>query len=263
MMRRAWIAVSIVLGGLLIGTAGASGQSGVIGGVMGGIGTGPMNGAGMQPYSATQKTTTVQRLLDGTTITRTTTVKMARDSQGRTYRANQMDPLPPIPGRQIMTMFNVTDPVARQSLSWNSQGKEVMVFHFPEPKPRPVQTPSQPRVATPVAPPPILRTLPDTSMNPKMQQEKLGAKTIAGVYAEGTRTTTTYPVGYFGNDQPLVVVMERWMSPDLRMEVMSTTDDPRTGVRTVELTDIERGEPDAGLFQVPAGYTVKEQNPGN
>ena len=96
-----------------------------------------------------------------------------------------------------------------------------------------------------------------------MQQEKLGAKPIAGVYAEGTRTTTTYPVGYFGNDQPLVVVMERWMSPDLRMEVMSTTDDPRTGVRTVELTDIERGEPDAGLFQVPAGYTVKEQNPGN
>jgi hypothetical protein len=263
MMRRAWIAISLV-SGLLIGAAGASGQSvGVIGGVMGGVGMGPRNGAGMQPYSATQKTTTVQRLLDGTTITRTTTVKMAQDSQGRTYRANQMDPLGPIQGRQVMTMFNVNDPVARESLSWNSQGKEVMVFHFPELKPRPVQPPPQPRVVTPSAPPPILRTLPDTSMNAKMQQEKLGAKTIAGVYAEGTRTTTTFPVGYFGNDRPLVVVMERWMSPDLRTEVMIKADDPRTGVRTVELTDIDRGEPDPGLFQVPVGYTVREQNPGN
>jgi hypothetical protein len=244
-MRLGWIAVSILLGGWLTG---ANGQ---FVGVVGSAGAGPANGAYLQPYSATQKTTTVQKLLDGTTITRASTTKMARDSQGRTYQENRMDENVPIPGRTVITSFSVNDPVARVSLSWNSQNKEVVVFHFPEIKPRPTQPA---RVVTRAA-------LPDASMRPKTQQEKLGSRTIAGVYAEGTRTTTTYPIGFYGNDRPLVVVQERWTSPDLRMEVMNTTDDPRMGVQTMEMTEIDRSEPNPALFQAPEGYAVRDRNP--
>jgi hypothetical protein len=82
-----------------------------------------------------------------------------------------------------------------------------------------------------------------------------------GVEAKGTRTTRVIPAGREGNDQPITVVHENWISPELRITVMSINDDPRTGTSTMELTDIERGEPDAGLFQVPEGYTVKDRTP--
>jgi hypothetical protein len=44
--------------------------------------------------------------------------------------------------------------------------------------------------------------------------------------------------------------------------LLSAREDPRTGTRTTEVTDLDRGEPDASVFQVPEGYTVKEPNPG-
>jgi hypothetical protein len=35
--------------------------------------------------------------------------------------------------------------------------------------------------------------------------------------------------------------------------------DPRAGDRETRLTNLERSEPDATLFQVPAEYTIKDQ----
>jgi hypothetical protein len=90
----------------------------------------------------------------------------------------------------------------------------------------------------------------------------LGGKTFAGVYAEGTKLTITYPVGYFGNDRPILNVRETWTSPELKIIVYTTDDDPRTGSRTTELTNIDRAEPDPAIFQVPEGYTIKDQYPG-
>jgi hypothetical protein len=34
--------------------------------------------------------------------------------------------------------------------------------------------------------------------------------------------------------------------------------DPRSAETTYRLTNIDRGEPDRSLFEVPAGYTVSE-----
>jgi hypothetical protein len=39
---------------------------------------------------------------------------------------------------------------------------------------------------------------------------------------------------------------------------MSRTSDPRMGETTYKLTNINRTEPVKSLFEVPAGYTVKE-----
>jgi hypothetical protein len=39
---------------------------------------------------------------------------------------------------------------------------------------------------------------------------------------------------------------------------MVKTSDPRFGTTTMQLTNVVRAEPDATLFQVPAGYTVTQ-----
>lgn len=102
----------------------------------------------------------------------------------------------------------------------------------------------------------------DPNLRPERKTEKLGSKTIAGVYAEGTRLTVTYPVGFFGNDKPIITFHETWMSSDLKIVLLNVDDDPRTGTRITEVTNLDRGEPNPTLFQVPEGYTIKDQYPG-
>jgi hypothetical protein len=64
-------------------------------------------------------------------------------------------------------------------------------------------------------------------------------------------------------DRPIVNVRETWTAPDLKIIVYTTDDDPRTGSRTTELINLDRAEPDPALFQVPEGYTIKDQYPGS
>jgi len=66
------------------------------------------------------------------------------------------------------------------------------------------------------------------------------------------------PAGAIGNDRPIQISVERWYSRDLQMNVRIDRTDPRTGETVFQLTNIERQEPDAALFQVPSDYTVKE-----
>jgi hypothetical protein len=62
-----------------------------------------------------------------------------------------------------------------------------------------------------------------------------------------------------GNEQPISITTETWYSPDLKLLIMSKNTDPRIGETTYKLTDIQRSEPAATLFQVPDDYTVKDQ----
>src|ERR1043166_7020716 len=93
-------------------------------------------------------------------------------------------------------------------------------------------------------------------------KEQLGKQTIEGVEAEGTRTTLTIPAGEIGNDRTIEIVTERWYSPELQLVVMTKHSDPRSGETTYKLTNINRSEPAKSLFEVPAGYTVKEMQMG-
>ena len=43
------------------------------------------------------------------------------------------------------------------------------------------------------------------------------------------------------------------------MMVKTSNSDPRYGVTTYEMMNISQAAPDAGLFMVPAGYTITEQ----
>jgi hypothetical protein len=209
----------------------------------------------MEPYTAIRKTTRVQKLADGTTITHENTVKEARDSRGRTYHESRPEVVPGGDGDAPNFVFvTVHDPVNRVNISWNSRSKEATVNHFPDA--------SQVRRAE--APP--AKNFPSTptvrAEMPRPETEDLGIKTINGLEAKGMRTTRVIPAGSEGNDQPLTVINEAWFAKALGVPVMTINDDPRTGTSTMELTEIEPGEPDAALFQVPEGYTVRDRIEG-
>jgi hypothetical protein len=149
---------------------------------------------------------------------------------------------------------NVHDPVNRTNIFWNSNTKEAILTHFAEA--------GEIKRLDPVPGQAVMEPAPMPRLEPiKPQIEDLGMKTINGVEARGRRTTRVIPAGREGNDQPITVTFERWMAQDLGLVVMSVNDDPRNGTTTMELTDLEKGEPDPALFQVPEGYTVKDRTP--
>jgi hypothetical protein len=82
----------------------------------------------------------------------------------------------------------------------------------------------------------------------------LGAKKIEDIEVVGTRITKTIPAGAIGNDRDIVITHETWYSPELKLVLLSTQDDPRFGQTTYSLTNIQRGEPSKALFQVPTGH---------
>ncbi|RSL19216.1 hypothetical protein EDE15_4870 [Edaphobacter aggregans] len=234
------------------------------------------------PYTATKKTTIVQKLANGTTITLVNTTTEARDSQGRTMQQHSIQGPA---GRETINTF-VTDPIARTTTIWLSTSKQATRTYLLEP--RRMQPPSGSSMgngsvsgnvsgigAVEPSSTAVLITgslgssagiggyTGDPNLRPTTQTEKLGGKSIAGVYTEGIRTTVTYPTGSFGNDRPIVVLNERWTSPDLKIIVLTINDDPRSGTQTTEITDLNRAEPDPALFQVPEGYTIKDQYPGS
>ena len=81
---------------------------------------------------------------------------------------------------------------------------------------------------------------------------------MEGLRVDGRRTTTTIAAGTIGNDLPITIVSEEWVSPDLQVLVMTQRTDPRSGDSTYRLVNVVRSEPDASLFEVPSEYVVKQ-----
>jgi hypothetical protein len=203
------------------------------------------------PFTATFTNQTTNVLADGNRIAHSTSGTLSRDSQGRTRRDVTLpaigpwaDSSKPAPHRILLNdpvagthyVLNPDRKVARavQGFRFKEHGKQGGAGHAFAQK-------QQSNVVT----------------------TPLGTQTIAGVAAQGTRYTRTIPAGAIGNEKPIVIVNERWYSPDLQMVVMSKHSDPRMGDTVYQLTNVQRQEPDASLFQVPSDYTVKAaNNPG-
>jgi hypothetical protein len=92
------------------------------------------------------------------------------------------------------------------------------------------------------------------------EQKSLGTQVIEGVEATGTQSIMTIPAGAIGNEQPIKIVSEQWYSPALQAVVLSKRSDPRTGEMVYRLTQLDRSEPAAALFQVPSDYTIKDMD---
>jgi hypothetical protein len=232
------------------------------------------------PFSAQTTTVTDQTLADGNHIHHQNNASLYRDSQGRTRRETTLGDFGPWSATEAETklVVMINDPVA--GVHYMLHPDEHMAIQMPRLPKLPATLPSTAAsgkavdkvffsattAAVRVPPPP-----PDTpggdfqvfyrhfdQEEQSGQTESLGTQVIEGVKAEGTRIVETIPAGTIGNDQPIQIVTERWYSPDLQMVVMSKRSDPRVGDTTYRLTNINRTEPAATLFQVPADYTLEK-----
>ncbi|MGA7030388.1 MAG: hypothetical protein WBY24_17230 [Candidatus Acidiferrales bacterium] len=211
-----------------------------------GLGEKTVTGA---PFSATFSTQSTQTLADGNQIQHSSTGTIARDSQGRTRRDMTLPAIGSfavVSGQSASHVVFLNDPVAGTRFVLEEDKK--LAQQMPEP-------PNRSEFAERGSPKDGPR---GASRNDAEVTTSLGAQTIGGVSAEGTRYTRTIPVGEIGNTKPIVIVTERWYSPDLQMVVMTKRSDPRSGETTFQMTNIQREEPAATLFQVPAGYTVTQ-----
>ena len=206
------------------------------------------------PYSAQSVSQYTQTLADGSHIQRSTTSSVARDSEGRVRREESVGAIGALAGSTAApkAVF-VHDPVGGSSYVLDPASKTARV--------------SQPRNFTVGAdangPNEVHQRTEHAHSSAQVKTEELGTQTMDGLTVQGKRITRTIAAGQIGNEHQLQVVTEVWYSPDLQTTVQSTTNDPRTGVSTYKLTNVSRAEPDASLFQVPAGYTVTQGGTGH
>jgi hypothetical protein len=203
------------------------------------------------PVSSTISVTHTQKLVDGNSITHTTTTAYARDSVGRTYREVTLPAIGPLSttGSAPHLRF-VTDPVAGVSVTMDERRKTAQQF------PLHVRAAGSPGAATRGQ---FQRGAngPGGANHPNVTTQSLGSKMVNGVNAEGTLITHVIPAGRMGNAAAIVSTTERWYSPELQMVVCETRTDPRYGTTTMNMTNINRSEPDPALFAVPPEYTLK------
>jgi hypothetical protein len=236
------------------------------------------------PYSAEAVTESIQTLSDGNRIVNRITSSVYRDSEGRTRREQTLKGLGGIgTGDEPLQTIFINDPVAGVTYSLDSRShiahkSPAFKFEFlpksgapgaPGAEGQKFEFRVEPPPAGIVADQFTFRTeggaagtyVFKRANNANEVKVDLGKQTIEGVEAEGTRTTITIPAGEIGNERAIEIVNERWYSPELQLVVMTRHSDPRSGEMTYKLTNINRAEPAKSLFEVPAGYTVKEGPP--
>jgi len=202
------------------------------------------------PMSGELVVTRDTTLADGNHIHTQNTTKIYRDADGRVRREVGFEVNTPETGAAKRGMIVITDPVAGKQYVLNPQNKtaNVMPLHPPNQGPPSPDGPGKKWIGR------------DDS---NVSREQLGAKTINGLQAEGTRVTRTIPAGQIGNEKPIQVVTERWYSTDLQVPLSTVHDDPMMGTATTNLTNISRAVPDASLFQIPSDYKTVTGKAGN
>jgi hypothetical protein len=201
---------------------------------------------------------------------------MARDSEGRTYLEITAT-RGPASNPQSYTSINVNDPVAGIHFTLNPESHIAHRFERP---PRSANA-SQLRPVPPgganteasgnSGSGPSIRSVNPDDLNsrptgpatsrsslPPIQIEDLGEESIDGVGVRHYRETRTIPAGEQGNDRDLLIASEFWYSKQLRLNLKAARNDPRFGEENLTLSSIERNEPQASLFEIPADYKVTD-----
>lgn len=227
------------------------------------------------PFSAQAVTTTTQVLGDGNRIIQTSETTLARDSEGRSRREISVDKLGPWSTDTTGHVVIIRDPIAQTAYEISPDGshasKTTMTGMGPARLMKVnkeleagmhVRTDSRTEGHATIninGGEPIGWSVIVSDMEEGgTKKEQLGEQNIEGVRAQGTRETRTIPAGRIGNERPIEIVSETWYSPDLQMVVQSRHSDPRAGETVYRLTNVMLAEPDASLFQLPAGVTVTE-----
>ena len=244
------------------------------------------------PFSADVITQYDRTLDNGGHIHRESRGKIYRDSQGRMRTESQASAVQSVSDKSERITIN--DPLQQIIVYLNPRNKTATILHFggvgptaptsaKQKKPKqkskitigvigggPADDLGKPPVPSGQASAPSNASIPTpgettSSMDATIFSNSagttvvpLGTKTIEGVSATGTRTTRTINAGTMGNDRPIVSICDSWVSSDLKVTVLTETDDGQSGRSKMKLANIVRSEPNAALFQIPADYKVIE-----
>jgi hypothetical protein len=200
------------------------------------------------PFSATLATEWVKYSADGATMTLVNERHLARDGQGRIYQERWG--LVPKNGsvKSPMTWIQIADPERRV---WYNCSPQTHVCD---------RRLYDPAIDLSAASRPAGSSHPLPQGDGFVNWEELGGRNILGVETVGVRETTTLNPGVMGNDQPLTSMREYWHSDQLGINLLSTVSSPVFGKQVFTITEINPGEPDPHLFDLPAGYRVRDQN---
>jgi hypothetical protein len=208
------------------------------------------------PYSADVVTESTQTLQDGSRIKQSSTVRVYRDSDGRTRREQSLQNLNGLaPNSNLPQVAFINDPVAGASYALDLANRTATrsghnLGNWS------MGVGRRGTGAPPEANGPRPQMRPRSNQNVKT--EALGKQMIEGVQAEGKRTTMTIPAGAIGNEQPLQIVTESWYSPELDTVVLRKRSDPRSGETVTRYMNISRTEPSRILFEVPADFKIAD-----
>ena len=186
------------------------------------------------PFSAQTVTESTEALANGNRIVQRSDGAVYRDRDGRTrheHRATGAGRL--MRGGQTIT---IDDVVAGVHYVLDPEAKTAQRMPRWNGRPQPDRVPGQPADR-------IGATSSDEG-RPAPARESLGTKTV------------TVPAGDPGNEMPIEIVTERWVSRELQVPVLMRLADPRVGERVYRLTGISRGEPPPQLFVVPPEFTL-------
>lgn len=233
-----------------------------------------------KPYSADTSTETVQTLADGNRIVHRTVSKFYRDSDGRTRREQTFGNVDPEHPKPHEVKVFVDDPVngaafvldpgsksgdkvqrTRKFLderNGEDEGTRVMLKTLSDSEAGEQGSPGRMMIkfrdehsGNSNA---MVVQMPDEKRD--VAKEDLGTRNIEGVDCSGTRQTITIPAGAVGNEKPISIVTETWFAPAIAAVVQSTSDDPRYGKTTYQLTNVQLNEPARSLFEPPASFKL-------
>jgi hypothetical protein len=209
------------------------------------------------PYSAVEVVQTQERLADGNSITNQHSTNVYRDSSGRIRTEETITPQA-ASGKQPYTIVTILDYVAGYRYVLDSS----TMTAYQSPLRVPPSSAAATERRTPGAQGMGRRgggASPDAAAanRPQVVSSTLTPQVVNGVMATGTQHTETIAAGRIGNSQAIQISRTTWVSSELKVPVQIKSTDPRFGTTDMELTNIVQAEPNATLFVVPAGYTVK------
>jgi|SRR5579859_6297864 len=187
------------------------------------------------PFTAKVVVTWNEPLVGGGTVSRKYFTLVARDSQGRVRREMRGFVPADSAAEPPLRSFTILDPVSGTHTTCTKTLMTCAVSAFD-----------------------ANLILTENAADPgNVNGENLGPRTIEGLPTTGTRATASNVSGPRGSSRVVVSHTEAWYSPDLQIDLSVTRTDPQSGVVTLNVTELVRGEPDSTWFAIPSAYTVK------
>jgi hypothetical protein len=193
------------------------------------------------PMSATVEISSTRILPDGSSEMRKTEAQIARNSRGVIY--NEMRRMLPVgfQGKPGLMSSHVYDPETRLSTFWEPTSNVARATTL-----RAQQMAERKTFLVP---------------QQGATDIDLGESSMSGASVRGLRRTRIIQAMQGGTVGPIAVVDEYWYSQDLHLVMLERHTDPRTGEQIVAITNVQRKEPDGGIFLVPQGYRVVDLTP--